>query len=271
MKQCLSTSAAFFAMVMALVPANGVDAARPQPGANSRFDSYIGGVELRLSRQHQSQSGFLAGLDGDSRSRPHRRELLVEKLTSANGPDLPGALLHHWRGSAFVAGAQAADFERMMKDFDSYPRYFAPQVVQAHLLSDRREDGIDRISASMRVRQKHVISVVMDTAYDVAFARLDPRHGYSISRSTRISEIESPGTSRERVLSASQEHGFLWRLNSYWSWEERDGGLYMQIETISLTRSIPAGLGWAIEPFVESVPRDSLEFTLRSASNVLRR
>jgi hypothetical protein len=45
----------------------------------------------------------------------------------------------------------------------------------------------------------------------------------------------------------------------------------MQIESVSLTRSIPAGLGWAIGPFVESVPRESLEFTLRATSNALRR
>lgn len=123
----------------------------------------------------------------------------------------------------------------------------------------------------MRVRQKHVITIVMDTAYDVAFAHLDPKHGYSTSRSTRIAEVDSPGTSKEHTLSSSDEHGFLWRLNTYWSWEEREGGLYMQIETVSLTRSIPAGLGWAVGPFVESVPRDSLEFTLRSASKNLRR
>jgi len=272
MKQCLLISAAFFAM-MALVPANGRAAAEPQSAANPGFDSYIGGIESRLARQHQSPSDFLAraGASGNSRSRLRLEELIVEKLTPTNGPDLPGAMLHHWRGTAFIPGARAAEFEQLMKGFNSYPQHFAPQVVQAHLLSDHNEDGIDHLAVSMRVRQKHVITVVMDTAYEVAFARLDLRHGYSISRSTRISEIESPGTSRERALSASEEHGFLWRLNTYWSWEERDGGLYIQIETVSLTRSIPAGLGWAIGPFVESVPRDSLEFTLRSALKVLRR
>ena len=110
----------------------------------------------------------------------------------------------------------------------------------------------------------------MDTAYDVTFGRLDERHGYSISRSTRISEIDAAGTGAERELSASESHGFLWRLNTYWSYEERDGGLYMQIETVSLTRSIPRGLGWVVQPFVESVPRESLEFTLRSTCNGLR-
>jgi hypothetical protein len=90
-----------------------------------------------------------------------------------------------------------------------------------------------------------------------------------MSRSTHISEIDSPGTSAERVLTASQEHGFLWRLNTYWTYVERDGGLYIEVESISLTRSIPDGLGWAIGPFVESVPRESLEFTLRSTCKAL--
>jgi hypothetical protein len=63
----------------------------------------------------------------------------------------------------------------------------------------------------------------------------------------------------------------MWRLNTYWSYEERDGGLYMQIESVSLTRSIPSGLGWALGPFVESVPRESLEFTLQAASRALRK
>ena len=75
----------------------------------------------------------------------------------------------------------------------------------------------------------------------------------------------------ERTLSANEEHGYLWRMNTYWSYEERDGGLYLQIEAVSLTRSIPHGLGWAVRPYIESIPRESLEFTLRSACNGLRK
>jgi hypothetical protein len=198
--------------------------------------------------------------------RLRRGELIVEQITPSGGAALPGAMLHHWRGTAFAAGATAADFERLMRDFTAYPQYFSPQVLRARVLTQKD----DRVQALMRVRQRHVITVVMDTVYDVNFGRLDGQHGYSISRSTRISEIESPGTGGERVLSASEEHGFLWRLNTYWSYEERDGGLYMQIESVSLTRSIPRGLGWVAQPFVESVPRESLEFTLRSTCNALR-
>ena len=153
-----------------------------------------------------------------------------------------------------------------MKDFPAYPRRFSPQVVRASVIAQQD----DQYKVLLRVRQHHVITVVMDTAYDILFGRRDGR-GYSIARSTKISEIKSPGTSDERALTSEEEHGFLWRMSTYWSYEERDGGLYMQIESVTLTRSIPTGLGWVIGPFVESIPRESLEFTLRSACDALRR
>jgi hypothetical protein len=199
--------------------------------------------------------------------RLRRGELIIEKLTPSPGAGFSGAMLHHWRGTAFAAGATAADFERLMKDFNAYPQRFSPQVLQARVLAQKD----DRVQAWMRIKQRHVITVVMDTTYDIRFGRLDALHGYSASRSARISEIDSPGTRAERALNSSEEHGFLWRLNTYWSYEERDGGLYLQVESVSLTRSIPRGLAWAVGPFVESVPRESLEFTLRSTCNALRK
>jgi hypothetical protein len=253
--------------LLILLLSAGPVAAEPPAAAVAAFNSYIGAIELRLAAQHRSQSGFVASLDAQAEARLRRGELITEKLTPASGAEMTGAMLHHWRGMAFVPGATAADFERLMKNFNAYPQDFAPQVIKAKIFTQQG----DRYQVSMRVRQQHILTVVMDTTYDVNFGALDARHGYSISRSTQIAEIDSPETRKERVLSARDEHGFLWRLNTYWSYEERNGGIYMQIESVSLTRSIPRGLGWAIAPFVESVPRESLEFTLRSTYTSLRR
>jgi hypothetical protein len=238
-------------------------AAGPSGAAASSFDSYVSQVERRLAQQHQAARDFLAPED---RARLRGGEQVIEQVTPAGESDLPGAMLHHWLGTAFVPGATAAEFERKMKDFTAYPELYAPQIVQARVTGRRDE----HFQVTMRVRQKHVITVVMDTAYDVAFGRRDALHGYSASRSTRIAEIDSPGTKKERALGPDEDHGFLWRLNTYWSYEERDGGLYMQIESVSLSRSVPQGLEWAVKPFVESVPRESLEFTLRATSDALR-
>ena len=246
----------------------GLSVAEPKPGAVTAFNGYTSQVESRLDRQHRSQKDFLAAEDS---ARLREGEQIIEQVPSTAGTgqvgELPGAMLHHWRGTAFAPGATAADFERLMKDYAAYPKVYAPQVETARILT-RQENHFQVL---MRTRQKHVITVVMDYTFDITFGRLDARHGYSLSRSTDVKEIESPGTPKEKALGPKDDHGFLWRLNTYWSCEERDGGLYMQIETVSLSRSIPAGLGWAIKPFVESVPRESLEFTLRATTDALRK
>jgi hypothetical protein len=243
--------------------------AEPTPAAVAAFNSYINAVESRLALQHTSPDTFLASasLAAQSEPRVRRGDLIVERLTPPSATGLSGAMLHHWRGTAFAPGANAADFERLMKDFDAYPRRFSPQVLQARVLTQQDARLRPPIHVVMRVRQRHIITVVMDTAYDVSVGRLDMQHGFSASRSTQIAEIDAS----DHALDAKHEHGFLWRLNTYWTYEERDGGLYMQIESVSLTRSIPIGLGWAVRPFVESVPRESLEFTLRSTCHALRR
>jgi hypothetical protein len=248
---------------MTVLGSQWAEAAAPSAAATSAFNSYVSQVENRLEQQHRSPAGFLVPEDW---KRLRGGEPIIEQITPPSGSDLPAAMLHHRRGTAFVAGAKAADFERLMKDFSAYPKHYSPQVLQARVIS--HED--DHFQVLMRTRQKHVITVVLDTAFDILFGRLDAQHGYSLSRSTQVQEIESPGSRKERALSPAEDHGFLWRLNTYWSYEERDGGVYMQIESVSLSRSLPAGLGWAIKPFVESVPRESLEFTLQATCKALQ-
>lgn len=237
--------------------------AGPTPAADVAFNDYVRQVEQRLATQHQTASTFLAMAQDDKRVRLRAGEMIVERLTPA--PEIPDAMLHDWRGTAFAPGATVADFERVMRDLGEYPKTFAPEVLHGQVL----ESLGDRMRVRMRVRQHHVITVVMDTDYDVRFGRLDARHGDCISASTRVAEIDSPGTAREHELRPEEEHGFLWRLNSYWSYEERDGGLYMQIEAVSLTRAVPRGLGWAVGPYVDSIPRESLEFTLQAMRRAL--
>ena len=208
----------------------------PTAAAISAFDAYIGQVEARL--------GAPQLFKGD---------IVIEQVKPVVAGDLAGAMLHHWRGTAFAPGAHAGDFERILRDFNTYPEYFAPQVTQAAVIS---ANG-DHVSVEMRVKQRHVMTVEMELTCDVAFGRFDELRRYSISRSSRITEL------------GGEDHGFLWRLNTYWNYEERDGGVYLQIETVSMSRSVPKGLGWLIGPYVESIPRESIEFTLRCALSAL--
>lgn len=213
--------------------------AGPAPEAALAFDRYSAQVER----------GSATTAPGPNTS------FAIDRITPA-GLFLPGALLHHWRGMAFVPNATIAGIESLLKDFNSYPQYFAPQVLSARVVSGAG----DHVQAEMRVRQHHVITVVLDSVYDVSFGRLDERHGYSTSRSTQIDEV-----------GADEDHGYLWRLNTYWTYAEARGGLYLRMETVSLTRSVPRGLGWVIGPYVESIPRESMEFTLRAVCAELKK
>lgn len=226
--------------------------AEPPPAAADGFNTCVQSVEARLARQHSFPQGFLVPQD---EAQLLHGGWIVEDLTPSGGGTLPDALLHHWRGTAFVRGASAAELERAMRSFADYPRFYAPQVLAASVVE---QDG-DRYRVWMRVRQRHGITVTLDTTYNVSFGRLDADHGFSLARST---EIREAGTSRD--------HGYLWRQNTYWSWEERDGGLLLQVESVSLTRSIPFGMGWLIGPYLESIPRESLAFTLRATCQALK-
>jgi hypothetical protein len=236
----------------------------PTPAAVAGYNDYVGHVEARLAGQHKSAAGFLAPVD---EARVKNGDVVLEHLTPAATTELAGALLQDWRGTAFVPGAKGADFERVMRNFETFPQIYSPEVLST---SVPLKDG-NHYHVAMRVRQQHIITVVMDMTYDQTFGRLDAQHGYSLSRSMKISEIDGAGTAKERVLSADDEHGYLWRLNNYWSYEERDGGLYIQVESVSLSKAVPKGLGWAIGPFVNSVPRESLEFTLRATRDALKK
>ena len=238
----------------------------PSTAAIDAFETYTHELESRLGRQHTRAAEFLAALPTHEDGAALRGRPVLERLSPPAATMPAGALLHHWRATAFVPGARAAEFDQLLRHLDGYTQVFAPQVLAARTLSGQG----DNLQAALRVRQRHGVTVVLDSTYDVTFGKLDAQHGYSLSRSLRIAEVASPGTAAERSLNPAEDHGFLWRQNTYWSWAERDGGLYLQVESVSLTRAIPAGLGWAVRPYVESIPRESLEFTLRAAADALK-
>lgn len=220
------------------------------PEANKAFEQYVARVEAEVLPRGTAKAIALG-------SAPGAGEVAVENLTPGDG-EVAGGMLHHWRGTAFAPGARAADFERVIRDIGRYPEIYAPQVVSARVLGGAG----DRRRMTMRVKQKHVITVVLETDYDVTSGKSGPGVGWSASRSTAVREIADADTPREHALGHGEDHGFLWRLNSYWTYEERNGGLLLRLESVSLTRRVPAGLGWAVKPFIESVPKESLEFTL---------
>jgi hypothetical protein len=261
--------------ILALLALSGgtISAAELRPQTAAAFDRYVDAAERRMSAEVKSPTSFIwtdtldAARQQDVRGRLRRGEVVTERLRIAEKIDVPDALVHHWVGLVFIPAAHLGDAVRLMQDYDRHASLFAPNVVQSKIL----ERHGNRFRVFLRFYMKKVISVTLNTENDAEFVTVAPDRVYSTIRSTRVSEVEDAGTPAEKELPPGQGHGFMWRLNTYWRFLERDGGTYVQCESITLSRDVPFGLGWVIKPFITEVPKDSLTFTLERVRTALSR
>lgn len=210
---------------------------------------------------------YMARADGEmrERARPGAPARLGAPLEPAivswqkdNPLDAPRALIHDWLGAVFVPGARAGDGLAVLRDVPRYPEIYSGDILDARILSGAG----DRRRVLFRVVKKKIITVVLEIEYDVEDHFPAPGLAQMWSRSVRVAEVENPGKPSEAVKPPDTGWGFLWRLNSYWHLEERDGGLLMECRAISLTRDVPAALAWIVKPMVSSLPREALAGTL---------
>jgi len=173
---------------------------------------------------------------------------------------MPGGLVHDWTATVFIPGVSMSQVIAVLQDYDHASQYYGPQVLKSNLLAHSGND----FHVFLRLKQVHVVTVVLDTEYDVHYMLLDQNHAFSRSYSTRVAEVERAGEPQEREMPVGDDHGFLWRLYSYWRFYQSKNGVYIECNAISLTRSVPIGLGWLVRPFIESIPKDSLVFTLEA-------
>jgi hypothetical protein len=249
-------------------------AADLKPATDAAFKHYVQLSEQRM--QTELSSGpflWVAGLPAQQRQEVYERlkrgEVVTQKLETLEGGapiPVPGGLIHHWLGVVFIRGASLKQTLALLQNYDEHSRIYAPRVLRSKLI---QHDG-DDFKVFLRLRDKNIITVVLDTEYDVHYVRLDPARAYSNSYSTRVAEVERVGQKDEDEKPAGHDNGYLWRLDSYWHFWERDGGVYVQLEAISLTRDIPEGLGWLIRPFITSIPRESLVFTLNRTREAVK-
>jgi hypothetical protein len=251
-----------------------LSAETPTPETLRAFDNYVKAAEARNNEDLPAKKNFL-WMDGSpeaERGSSYRflkgRQTIVQHSTSCASRDcsnIPGGIIHDWTGITFVPGVTLQQTLAALQDYDCDADYYRPLVLRAKLLS--RVGNSFRVF--LRLKETHVLTVVLDTEYEIQYLTLDSTHAASVSHSTRITEIENAGSPQEHSTSPKDNHGFLWRLNSYWRFYQADGGVYIQCNAISLTRDVPAGLGWLARPFIENVPRESLNFTLTATREAL--
>jgi hypothetical protein len=256
------------------VPSSNPAPAKLHSETVAAFDRYVHLTEERNEAGLKLGSALLwiDSLSAAQRTEDYaalkRGEVQIEQLSTLDlGKPIscPGGMIHHWVGVVFIPGAKLDDVLAILEDYDHQSTYYSPDVERSKIES---RDG-DHFRVFLRFRRHKVITVVLNTEHDVHYFHDAPGRAHSRSSAVRIAEVENPGARAEREKQPGDDGGFLWRMETWWRMEQRDGGVYVQSEAASLTRDIPTGLGWLVGPFVTSIPKETLLFTLEATRNAV--
>jgi hypothetical protein len=227
-----------------------------KPETLAAWDQYIGTVDARVKTAAAADSAFLwVDKEPGQVQRVQRGEVIVSQIKPQNAQAVPHGLIHDWIGAVFVPDATLADVLAVARDYDQYPDWYGPTITQANLLG--RAGDEDRFT----IRYVHTalfVTVVLETEYEAHYFQVDATRWYSIARSTRIQEIHEYGKPGERKMPPDDGSGYLWRMYSVLRYEQRDNGIYIERETVGLSRRIPVALRWLVEPAVRRLSRNLL-------------
>jgi hypothetical protein len=169
-------------------------------------------------------------------------------------------LIHDWLGAGFVPNARIEDILRIVRDYDSYKHIYRPGVIDS--LSHGSEGEKDLFF--MRLANRSVVSkTALDAECEAHYIRVDDHRWYAYSNTIRIQELAHFGTPEQTTLPEDTGTGLIWRLSSITRLEERDGGVYAELEALALSRDIPGALRPFVTPIVRRVSRYSLATSLR--------
>lgn len=258
-----------------LLPASG-EAARLKPQTLKAFRHYVAVTEEHLKQQERDGRGFLWV---DRLPEKERRaalekcrsgEPVIQRIeTRENGEviTVPDGMVHHWVATIFVPGVTLQETLAKLQDYDNYDKVYKPDIQEATLLSRHGED----FRVAMRLYRKTIVTAVYNAEFSIAYLPLEQNRAVSRAVTERIAEVENVGRPGEREKPENEGAGYLWRLNTYGRYEQRDGGVYIELETVALSRSVPAILAWLVNPYIRSIPREYLSRTLSLTRETLER
>jgi hypothetical protein len=244
-----------------------------KPETAAAFDRYVRITETK--REHDLEGNRFLVIDQlpeaqykQAYEQLTRGELFIQEMHTQDGYDqirIPNGLVHHWAGVIFIPKATLLEVNAVLQDYTNETKIYKPEIRRAKLI----EQNGNQSKVFLQFFSKSIITVVLNGYFDVTLKSIDETHSEIISHSTHIAEVENPGSADEHERTDSSDHGYMWRLNSYWRIEEKDGGVYVQNESITLTRTVPVLLAWLVNPLIKSLPRDVLAHMLNDTQDAV--
>ncbi len=253
------------AILLCLLGVARSDAADLKQKTLRAWEAYVQTANLTMEQRAAGRSPFLwVDESPDLLRRVRSGELVV---SNRDPSEVPSGLIHHWVGAMFLSGVTLDDVNAMFNDYDHYPDFYRPRVVKVKVL--KQTDDYQKIT-TLAVDRAFGVTGAVEADNEVHIFRLDARRVYSLSNATRVQEIVNYGEPDQRLPSENQGPGYVWRTVSMNRLEQRDGGVYIEMEMISLSRGIPIEFRWLIKPLIDHMPRTVMLETLKDTRNAVR-
>lgn len=230
------------------------------------FNRYVTAAEARMKREESKPDDFLYI---ESLSKPQYDAIMstlnqggvyVQQIHTRDAKgdpiNIPGGMIHHWVGDILIPNRTISSALDVLRDYNNFKNIYKPEIIQSRLIS-RKDDNDYKIY--LRMQKKSIVTVTLDTWYKIHFTPDGPDRGYSRSVSTRIQQVEDFGTPNQHLDPVGQDSGYLWRINSYWRYEQRDNGVIIEWESIALSRQIPFLLAWFVKPLIRRIARETVQ------------
>jgi hypothetical protein len=235
-------------------------AATLKPETLAAWDAYMQAANDKMQARLQPGATFLwIDEDPDRADRIRAKGPYIAPMAKDIPRKVPSGLIHDWLGAGFVPDVKIEDILRVVRDYDRYKDVYHPGVIDSAF---RRTDGMQDFFFMRLANRSVVAKTALDTEGVASYIRVDDKRWYGVSNTTEIREIDKFGTEEQRTLPPDQGTGLIWRLSSFTRLEERDGGVYAELEAIALSRDIPAAFRLFATPIVRRVSRDSLATSL---------
>ncbi len=226
----------------------------------AEFNHYVTDVESQMKDRWEGKKNFLVIDDNKpEKERVLGGEVFIEQMNNGKPLSVKDGLIHDWRGAIFIPHTSVQRVVALLEDFDHHQDIY-PEVSESHTLN---RNGTS-VRGVWRLKQKGLVPVILDVNEDVTYSQLSPGKWKGAAYARNITEVDTALFSRGKKFPLGEGHGYLWKLYGYWSLQAINGGVLAECRTLSLSRDIPQGLNWAVGPYVEKQPRESLTSTLEN-------
>lgn len=242
-------------------------AAELKPETLKAWDQYIEGANARMQERVRGDAPFLWMDEVPDRGRQVREgRIVVAPMTQHTPMRVPLGLIHHWIGAAFFPNTKMDEVLSVVRDYQRYKEYYAPTVIESKGV---RQTASEDEFAMILMNKSLLMKRALDSEYQSSYVRLDARRCYSTSFTTRVQEVEDYGEANEHRMPMNEGTGYIWRLYGITRFQQTDGGVLVEVEGMALSRDIPAGFRFMVDPIVRRVSKGSVTTSLKQTQDAV--